>query len=414
MAKLNLPKGYHPDFQNQRVKPLGSVEIDWDNPITKNLLYYFVWQDGQPYDLVSQRVIPLTTEGTSLKHDKDGAYAKNTGRSQADSSYSPLSSIGTGGVSILSRFRQPTTDRETVFCSRVGNNVDQVEFRSNSDANGASEAGGLMFKASETSDGTVYAASAITGEFQNVIGIRSLTAQTLYSNGLLLASDTTNTDDLSGAADFVFGGLPGITTIEFNGDRGVDAGWSRSLTDAESKTLTNSPYQILKPKTPAVYYTAGASGSFTLVAETAAYAYSGANASLLLSALLGADTAQYTYAGQDATLTFASAGNFTLTADTGAYVYTGTNADLLLSANLDAETAQYTYSGPAATLTHNFNLTADTVQYTYSGTSTDLVYSRVLDAENGAYTYTGTPAALTTIGDIWTDRVAASTTWTDK
>ena len=40
MAILKLPKQYSPDFSSPKVKPVGPVELDWGNPITKGLDFY--------------------------------------------------------------------------------------------------------------------------------------------------------------------------------------------------------------------------------------------------------------------------------------------------------------------------------------------------------------------------------------
>ena len=52
-----LPKIYHPDFRNPRVKPTGPVEIDWSNPISDALM--FLWINGST-DLVSGRTADIS------------------------------------------------------------------------------------------------------------------------------------------------------------------------------------------------------------------------------------------------------------------------------------------------------------------------------------------------------------------
>jgi hypothetical protein len=179
------------------------------------------------------------------------------------------------------------------------------------------------------------------------------------------------------------------------------AGMGTAPSLAALKSAALNPYQILKPKTQPVYWTVGAaSGAFTLTADTAAYTYSGTDASLLLSAILGADTAQYTYSGTSVDLTFAGAGSFTLNAETAQYSYSGTNAGLLLAANLDAETAQYTYSGANATLTKNFSMTGDTAQYTYSGTDAAMQLGAVMVTESTQYTYSGSNISFQVSGRV--------------
>jgi len=51
---LKLTKRFHPDFVTRNKKPLGSVTIDWNNPLSRDLKW-FAWTDrgGLCSDLVS-------------------------------------------------------------------------------------------------------------------------------------------------------------------------------------------------------------------------------------------------------------------------------------------------------------------------------------------------------------------------
>lgn len=44
MGQILLPKQYHPDFATPGKKPIGPVEIDWDNPLAQGLVYF--WHGG--------------------------------------------------------------------------------------------------------------------------------------------------------------------------------------------------------------------------------------------------------------------------------------------------------------------------------------------------------------------------------
>ena len=54
MGAFQLPKVVHPDFELRRERP-ESLEIDWDNPLAKNLIVFMVPMAGGSFDLVSQR-----------------------------------------------------------------------------------------------------------------------------------------------------------------------------------------------------------------------------------------------------------------------------------------------------------------------------------------------------------------------
>jgi len=42
MALYPLPKQYSTDFSNPKKKPVGDVEIDWSNPLTKGLKAFYM------------------------------------------------------------------------------------------------------------------------------------------------------------------------------------------------------------------------------------------------------------------------------------------------------------------------------------------------------------------------------------
>ena len=144
-----------------------------------------------------------------------------------------------------------------------------------------------------------------------------------------------------------------------------------------------------------VAFVESASGAYTLTADSGSYTVSGTDASLLLSALLGANSGSYTYSGTDIGLNF----GFVLAADAGAYAYSGTNAALNGGFRIAGDSGSYSYSGTAAALEFGASLAADSGSYTYTGTDATLTFasagSYTLSADAGAYAYSGTNAALT-------------------
>ena len=76
---LELPKGFHSDFQNPKAKPVGEVEIDWNHPLAKGLTLCMPFQMSGYVDLVKQgrRAVfngdaKRTPEGVLL--DESGDY----------------------------------------------------------------------------------------------------------------------------------------------------------------------------------------------------------------------------------------------------------------------------------------------------------------------------------------------------
>lgn len=120
----------------------------------------------------------------------------------------------------------------------------------------------------------------------------------------------------------------------------------------------------------------GAGGpTYTLTAETGAFALSGQPAGLLAARLLSAEAGAFALTGQDAGLLASRL----LSADAGLYTLTGQ------AAGLD-------YSGDAGP---DYTLSADAGLYALSGQAAGLRASRRLSADAGSYALTGQPAGLT-------------------
>lgn len=259
MPFFPLPKHCHPDFTSPGVKPTGPVEIDWDNPLANGLLYAFVWQNGVPLDLLSG-VQSVSTNSTSLKHDAQGAYLDHSGRLEF-SSYSPFSNVGTGSVTMFSKFKQAGNLRETLVCSRVSTNNKHFELRTNADITGAENADDMSFTASGTTSQITAASNVITGEWQTVAGVKDDATLFLYVDGAQKSSASITNQDMSGSPTMVFGGLPGTATIDYHGDRSIDLAFDRALNSAEIASLSRDPYQILKPAVDVYAFWASAGGS---------------------------------------------------------------------------------------------------------------------------------------------------------
>lgn len=388
MALYPLKKQYSVDFSNPRKKPVGDVEIDWSNPLSNGLLYFFVWQDDKPYDLVTKRFVGLTTASIDRKFNSDNAYIDHSGRAQASTDYSPFSDIGSNAFSLLVKFRQPETSNQGLICSRVGNGDNQIELRTNSPTSGDIE----FILRDGVSNESLIATSVVNGDWQTVIGTNKDGAQAIYVDGVSSASESGSAITFGGSPIFVFGGLPNTTVIEYLSDRSIDVAWKRALSNADALSLSKNPYQILKPKTPPVYFTpSGVIGS-TLTADSGSYSYTGTNAELIRAKIL--------------------------IAASGSYTYTGTSANLLKGHLLNANSGSYAYTGTAAALTYTpagaFVLTADSGAYNYTGQDINFNRNRVIIASSGNYTYNGTDIQIILPGQIWTDKPSVSTNWTNQ
>ena len=354
MALLQLPKHLHPDFSIHNRKPIEAVEIDWTNPLTKDLLYFFIWQKGLPYDLVTKQFVTLSPSGIQLKHDSQGAYVEHSGRAQA-SSFSPWSDIGNSSFTVLSRFRQPLSSRQTLFCSRQANNVSQIELRLNANNFGVAEAGSICFYVKDSTGPGTAASSVINGDWQTVVGVKNDGDHQLYVDGSQEASSAKVNENLSGSPDFVFGGLPNTTTIEFTGDRSVDIGWSDAKTPRDISSLNDDLYQILKPATPQFYFVpTGAAGDTNVNANTEALTLTEQQASITLDVNINAATEALTITENQATVSL----GVNVTANTENLTLTEQQADISFDVDIQATTESLTITEQQASISFDVDIQA--------------------------------------------------------
>lgn len=440
MAKVYpLPKQYSPDFSNPNKNPLGPVEIDWSNSITKGMITCRVGNRFQN-ELSRRRWNLSSVDGNLIVSSRGAAY--NITNTAGDFTIDPLfvgDYTGTILCGVIFRDFNGTTftgsadnSGASIYSQRVIDTDDSPTFCVTTKTF-ASPAGQHRLWFGWDSDGTAYGAASTsdlsTDTYYNIGCARDATGAKGLNDGHLIylngaeegRSESTAGSALAGASD-VNGTILGhgqwpIASVD-NADIEVFYfyAWDRLLSDEEIRALNDDPYQILKPAIPIQYFIS-ASGAFTLTADSGAYTYAGTSAELDAGLVMAAISGSYTYSGTAADLNYgfnltASSGTysysgtaveldagFVIAANSGTYNYSGTSADLNVGYPLPANSGTYTYSGTAATLTFTgagaFTLTADSGAYTYSGTVAELDAGFVLDASSGSYTYSGTAATLT-------------------
>ena len=246
MAKLPLPKGYSPDFQNPRVKPVGDVEIDYDNDIAKDLIYYFdggnfaeLQESNTTLQVVRNRTLGAkSSEGTTERIDfGDTDFFRNQ------------------TFTTIMRFTVPNPDIFSTFFFNVdsrfvlGNNVESL-----------SRLGFSWY----TGVFTELDFGAITSESIHTIVFSKL--QGAAANAYLYV-DGTKTKLTSGSTgDIVYASGRGASLgsrswlPSSQGENLIihDFAYSnKALSEEEIDRYAANPYQILKPKTQPVYFTAG-------------------------------------------------------------------------------------------------------------------------------------------------------------
>lgn len=217
--------------------------------------------------------------------------------------------------------------------------------------------------------------------------------------------------------------------------------YRRAISRAESIALYENPWQVFRAPSRKLW-AASSTTNYTLPADSASFALTGAAANLeynrLLAAAQGsfaltgtnaalrrgyalaADSATFVATGTSAALKFdrmlqADAGsaqvagtaasleyNRVLSADSGAIQITGTDATLILdtpgSYTLLAQPGSFAVSGQDAALTFDRRVSADSGAFAFTGSAATLRYARAVIAEAGVFALTGTDATLTRTG----------------
>jgi hypothetical protein len=259
---IPLPKKYHPDFKHPLVSPSGAVQVDWSNPITKDLQFLNI--QGSDRNLVTAhqaRDFALPTSGKQ----------------------------GMGIKTVLSGAEQVEfpTDPKTVF----DGDYTMVSFMDRFGEEG-SLPGFLAHRTGTASDG-VCQLVAVSGELRTYaydgslqfVGFSNLPDVTTLPNPLFVAAASNSVDSVgiagspgntapelevvsgglevgtAGQQEMVIGGLAASQTTHHQfGNYYLSAAFNRSLSEEELKSLYHNPFQLVKPLIPTMYFVAEGDG----------------------------------------------------------------------------------------------------------------------------------------------------------
>lgn len=266
MAKvLPLPKELHPDFYNPRKKPVGPVEIDWDNPLTEGLVFAeFLLNERR------ERIEPFTglrsTHTGNLKFSKSSegvAFDPEGFGGVITYGASDWWDFGADDFTVIVRSNPPASGITADFSNGGGGN--QWRLNPNFNQSAASSPGDyafLTYAGSFLNAGT-SGANVADGEVHTWGGSRTGNDLGLYRDGALIASNSgtpknvtagTNTDMQVGGWN---AGASPSTQIYFA------LAFRKGKSAAEMKKIADKPYQILKPATPQLFFVASGGGPIT-------------------------------------------------------------------------------------------------------------------------------------------------------
>ena len=353
MALYTLPKQYHPDFKSPKIKPLGNIEIDWDNPLTDGLVGCWVFQNGVINLVNGDR--PISTTG-SLEIGVDGGgkilesidgYFTNNLKFKNGSEFS---------VYTDSKYNNTTEDHGLISM----NGIDPLVWADTS---------------SSLLRGQYFAGSSVfgsNGELTDVkytpwgVSIKSdSTDSGLYVNGKLSASGDPGTFTLDP-----------VNLVSLFTDNRPPKGKFRYLYVYDRLTslglaneLARNPYQILKPKTPQTYFTPETSSGITVTGATVNYNYAEITATIDLTGSVDVvgQTPNYPYASISGLIDLTGAIN--VTGQTANYPYNAISGliDLTAELSVTGQTPNYTYAalGGQVEFTGAISVIGATASYNY-------------------------------------------------
>lgn len=271
MSLLKLPKAYHPDFALPNKKPVGGSLVDLDHPLAPTHGFFTFPSPGVMINHVNGNIYNSTGSGGIVRggyyYDTSGSNHRfvnsssspsvNYFETEIDYPLSTLTAIADLKLDLLgvNEYSQIITrgglfvnNTNFVFGLRIGATAATRSIVLYSRSSGGTLSGNEFDVTLSTTErmtaGTVF---EVDGKIQT------------YKDGALVNTDTGNTLYAGGTQKVRVGASTGATSSE----RGFEGGVSwvylseTPLTPSQVKSITDNPYQILKPKNNLYYWTAG-------------------------------------------------------------------------------------------------------------------------------------------------------------
>jgi len=235
---------------------VGDVEIDTEHPLAKYINNYLLFQDGQLIDLAGSVAFGEITDIDSVRKKATGneIHLEGNGSSNAQPIVVSNSKDLSNGSVYMSGSFDNVVGAGVFFSLRTSDSTpNTLLFRSTDSAVNLRLAGSTV---SLTSSKAIFNTTISTNK---LITWGGGVRRTLYVDGVQEGTDATaftwsnRSDD-----EFILygdGQAGGNVTDSWQSSAIV---FSKELTAGEAKSLQDNPYQILKPKTQPVYWTAGA------------------------------------------------------------------------------------------------------------------------------------------------------------
>ena len=251
MGQIILPKSLHPDFATPGKKPIGPVEIDWSNPLSKGLKFVVLFRDGVAREAISG-VFPGVTGDPEIKVLNRGWGATFDGNDVF--SYSAISGI----TSPLSEAFDLASGFTYGFCLAFTTTGNTVIAEKGTGRQGPQTLSGRVHWKSAGSSGNASNSSIVNDGIPHNFTLSAKTVGANVRHIICLDGSLDIDEEKIYSADpvtsdpFVIGARNG-GAFGFPGDLYYWFVWDRELSVAEGISHTANPYQILKPATAQVY-----------------------------------------------------------------------------------------------------------------------------------------------------------------
>ena len=257
-----LPKLVHPDFAVPNRKPVGAVEIDWSNPLTKGLKICYVPASGLPINLAaikpmaSDSPLPLGINRNKqcLVYSTDGSRVYNPVKTDVYLNHGDHTFLCEWRSDVVSASYSPF-----VFSNTHSSNTGIVFNIYGFNGISPNQMGSLKIIYSGVA---AYPESADFEVNKDWLSIGfSGTANSDYDyvlDGQFIGNTTVGTLTASPTPIWLYG--YGRSSIGMVGAAGYSYYWERRLTEVECKAIADNPYQILKPVNPITYFIPSAGG----------------------------------------------------------------------------------------------------------------------------------------------------------
>ena len=254
MAIKQLPKIYSPDFRLPSKKPVGDVEIDWSNPLSRGLSLVLVGNKLKPINLVNSSF--LTINGNVTHNPSLGWVFGNTTADYISDSSLEYGVTGDFSSYIVTNAAQDSSGGFPTFIARGDSKADEWMIRHK-------ENGDLGFYGDAAAWNVTSSTGILKYGVQQTVGF-SLQGSggevNIYIEGNNVGSDTGGNLSTGSTKPLTIGAADADPNRPFKGSMSLIVMYNRILSDAEHRSLSKKPYQILKPKSAPVYFTADGGG----------------------------------------------------------------------------------------------------------------------------------------------------------